>query len=82
MVQLELEVDQDFVDPSCAYQESTKHCIPLEHEIDIEIYLQGFEILGTSQCIFLEHYLGNKPHRAHWNLIELYGQCIMKLQCW
>jgi hypothetical protein len=65
MAQLELEVNQDFVDPSCAYKEDTKHCMLIEHEINVEINLQGSEISRTNQCILLEHYLGNKPHRAH-----------------
>jgi len=65
MAQLDLEVNQVFVDPSCAYKEGTKHCMPIENEINIEINLQGFEISRINQCILLEHYLGNKPHRAH-----------------
>jgi hypothetical protein len=53
-----------------------------KHGTDIETKLQWFKILRTNQHIFLEHYLGNRLHKACWNLIELYGQCItLKSNC-
>jgi hypothetical protein len=71
MAQLELEVDQYFVDPSCVHKWDIEHYMPAKNGTDIETKLQGFKIYLTNQRI-----LGNMTHMARWNLIELDGQCI------
>lgn len=65
MAQVQLEVDQYFVDPSCVHREDIEHYMPTKHGTNIETKLQGFWILRTNQHILLEHCLGNRPHKAH-----------------
>ncbi len=82
MAWLELEVDQYFVDLSCVHIEGIEHCMPAKHGTNIETKLQGFEILRINQHILLKHYLRNRPHKAHWNMMELHRQCItLKSNC-
>jgi len=64
MMQLKLENKSTNVH-LIGHKKKSEHGIVVKHGVEVEIKLQGLEIFGTNQCIFLEQYLGNRLHCVH-----------------